>query len=213
MLITALKKLFESESELSQEEDREHALRLSTATLLVEVCRADFQEQPVEIEQISLLLTEHFSLSDNELEALMQQGRKSAEELVSLQHVTRLLNEQCNDEMKVRVIEMMWQVVYADGVKDHYEEHLIRQVADLVSLTLNVFLIAIIIHVILSWINPGQYNPVIGLVNTLAQPFLRLIRKFIPDIGGLDLSPIFATLVIMVAKLLFIPPLIDIGTF
>ena len=33
--------------------------------------------------------------------------------------------------MKVRVIEMMWQVVYADGVKDHYEEHLIRQVAEL----------------------------------------------------------------------------------
>ena len=56
MLITALKKLFESESETDQEGDREHALRLSTATLLVEVCRADFQEQHIEIEQISLLL-------------------------------------------------------------------------------------------------------------------------------------------------------------
>ena len=61
----------------------------------------------------------------------MQQARKNADDLVSLQHVTRLLNEHFDEEMKIRVIEMMWQVVYADGVKDHYEEHLIRKIADL----------------------------------------------------------------------------------
>ena len=44
----------------------------------------------------------------------------------------------------------------------------IYAIADLVSLTLTVFLIAIIIQVVLSWINPGQYNPVIGLVNSIA---------------------------------------------
>lgn len=86
-------------------------------------------------------------------------------------------------------------------------------IADLISLTLTVFLIAIIIQVILSWISPGQYNPIIGLVNTLAAPTLRPIRKIIPNIGGLDLSPIFAILAIMVAKLLIIPPIIYLGNF
>ncbi len=130
-MISVLKKLFQPESPQAPEIDREHALRLSTATLLIEVCRADFQVQESEIEHMRRLLTENFSLGDDELDELMQQARQKADDLVSLQHVTRLLNEQFDEAMKIRVIEMMWQVVYADGVKDHYEEHLIRQIAEL----------------------------------------------------------------------------------
>jgi YggT family protein len=71
----------------------------------------------------------------------------------------------------------------------------------------------VIIRVILSWISPGQYNPVIGLVNKLAEPVLKPIRKFIPPLGGLDLSPLFATLLILVAKMLIVPPIIYLGNF
>lgn len=85
--------------------------------------------------------------------------------------------------------------------------------ADLISLTLTVFLIAIIIQVILSWVNPGQYNPVVGLVNTIASPALRPFRKILPSLGGLDLSPLFATLGILVLKMLVIPPIIYLGSF
>lgn len=86
-------------------------------------------------------------------------------------------------------------------------------IADLVALTMTVFLIAIIIQVILSWVNPGQYNPVIGLVQKIASPVLKPIQKLIPSIGGLDLSPLLATLVLMVAKMLIIPPLVMLGSF
>lgn len=94
-----------------------------------------------------------------------------------------------------------------------YAGLLVFGIADLVSLALTVFLIAIIIQVILSWINPGQYNPVIGLVNRIAEPVLRPIRRFIPPIGGLDLSPLFACLALMVAKMLIVPPIILLGNF
>ena len=86
-------------------------------------------------------------------------------------------------------------------------------IADLISLTLTVFLIAIIIQVILSWINPGQYNPVMGLVHSIAQPALRPFQKLLPSMGGLDLSPLFATLGIMVLKMLVIPPIVYLGSF
>ncbi len=86
-------------------------------------------------------------------------------------------------------------------------------IADLISLTLTVFLIAIIIQVILSWVSPGQYNPVIGLVNSIARPALRPFQKLIPSLGGLDLSPLFATLGIMVLKMLVVPPIIYLGSF
>ena len=130
-MIAVLKKLFQSDSVQPPQFDREHVLRLSTATLLIEVSRADFQELDSEIAHMRMLLSQHFNLSEKELDELMQQARKNADDLVSLQHVTRLLNEHFDEEMKIRVIEMMWEVVYADGVKDHYEEHLIRQIADL----------------------------------------------------------------------------------
>lgn len=88
---------------------------------------------------------------------------------------------------------------------------LIYSIADLVSLFFSIFLIAILIQVIMSWINPGSYNPVIGLVNSVAAPALRPIQKFIPPIGGLDLSPIFAMLMITVIKMLLIPPLMSLA--
>ena len=90
---------------------------------------------------------------------------------------------------------------------------LVFTIADLVSLTLTVFLIAVIIQVILSWISPGQYNPVIGLVNSIARPALRPFQKLLPSMGGLDLSPLFATLGIMVLKMLLIPPIVYLGNF
>ena len=88
---------------------------------------------------------------------------------------------------------------------------LIYSIADLISLFFTIFLIAILIQVIMSWINPGNYNPVIGLVNSMAAPALRPIRKFIPPIGGLDLSPIFAMLMITVIKMLLIPPIMSLA--
>ena len=126
-----LHKLFRSSEPQSSVFDQEHALHIATATLLVEVSRADFVEQQSELDRMRQLLAQQFSLNQTELDELMYQARESADKLVSIQHITRLLNEQFDASMKVRVVEMMWQVVYADGIKDHYEEHLIRQVSEL----------------------------------------------------------------------------------
>jgi YggT family protein len=90
---------------------------------------------------------------------------------------------------------------------------LVYSVADLIALVLTVFLVAIIIRVVLSWISPGHYNPVIGLVDRLASPVLRPIRRLLPPMGGLDLSPLFATLMLVVAKMLIVPPIVHLGQF
>ena len=119
------------ESEDSSPADMQHALRVATAVLLVEVARADFIVQPEEQAQLRRLLAREFELTDEELDALMEEAEADADRLVSLQHITRLINEHYDHQMKVRIVEMMWRLVYADSNKDHYEEHLIRQVADL----------------------------------------------------------------------------------
>lgn len=139
-MITILNKLFLSSETLSPAYDQEHVLRVSTATLLIEVCRADFQVQESELERMRHLLAEQFLLNTSELDELMILASEGADKMVSLQHITRLLNEQFDQPMKIRVIEMMWQVVYADGVKNHYEEHLIRQVSDLLYVPHSTFI-------------------------------------------------------------------------
>ena len=121
-------------------EDLEHALRVATAVLLVEVARADFVVEPVERQRLRQLLEQEFQLTQAELDALLEEAEADADRLVSIQHTTRLLNENYDHAMKRRVVEMMWRLVYADGEKSHYEEHLIRQVADLLYLSQNEFI-------------------------------------------------------------------------
>lgn len=89
----------------------------------------------------------------------------------------------------------------------------IYSIADLVSLFISVFLVATIIQVVISWIKPGQYNPVIGLVNSITAPILRPIQKRLPPMGGFDFSSMVAILILMVGKMLIIPPIIHLGSF
>ena len=107
------------------------AIDLATAVLLIEVSKADFEQDEVELGTIRRLLLQHLALCEEEVDTLLQHAHEEADQLVSLQHITRLMNEQLDQQEKVRVIELMWKVVYADGEKHHYEEHLMRQVSDL----------------------------------------------------------------------------------
>lgn len=126
-----LKKLLQPTASKQPQSNAENAVQVSTAALLIEVSRADFEQDASELVQMRQLLAQQLSLDDEALDELMQQAHEKADNLVSLQHITRLLNEQFDQLMKTRIIEMMWQVAFADGVKSHYEEHLIRQVAEL----------------------------------------------------------------------------------
>lgn len=64
------------------------------------------------------------------------------------------------------------------------------------SLFLKVFFFALIISVILSWVAPGSYNPAAQLVNQICEPLLAPFRRLLPNLGGLDISPIFAFIAI-----------------
>lgn len=74
---------------------------------------------------------------------------------------------------------------------------------DMVNLVLNIFLFAILIQAILSWVNPDPYNPVMGILNTVTEPVLRPFRRLIPPISGIDISPMIAMIaIIFVQKML-----------
>lgn len=79
--------------------------------------------------------------------------------------------------------------------------------AELISSFINIFTYSIFITVILSWINPGSYNPAVSLLYKITEPVMRPFSRIIPPMGGMDLSPIAALLALQVLKMLLIPPL------
>lgn len=83
-------------------------------------------------------------------------------------------------------------------------------IPELISLIINIFLFAILIQVILSWINPGTLNPAVGLIHSLTEPLLGPVRRRMPDMGGLDLSPMVVMLGLVVLEMLLIPPVKDL---
>ena len=83
----------------------------------------------------------------------------------------------------------------------------------IVELAINVFLFAILVQVILSWVNPGGYNPVAPLVESLTAPLIVPLRRRLPPMGGLDFSPMVAMIGLVVLKMLLLPPLqVLVGT-
>lgn len=84
-------------------------------------------------------------------------------------------------------------------------------IGDLFSLLVWVYLFCIFIQVIISWINPGSYNPVLGLIHQLTEPLMRPARRFIPPISGLDLSPMAVIIVLYLILMLIVQPILDLG--
>ena len=79
---------------------------------------------------------------------------------------------------------------------------LVGAVFELIILSLQMFIFAIIIRIVLSWIAPGNYSPVTALLNDLTDPILRPFRRFVPTFGGFDISPIFAIILLGAVSIL-----------
>ncbi len=109
----------------------EQGLRLATAALLVEMMRADFDSGETERARILDLLTGRFGLDDEAAAELLELGRAEAESAGSLFQFTELIDRHCPPEEKAALIEMLWEVAYADRRLDKYEEFLARKLSDL----------------------------------------------------------------------------------
>jgi YggT family protein len=81
---------------------------------------------------------------------------------------------------------------------------LVWSIIGVTALFLKVFFFALIISVILSWVAQGSHNPTAMLINQICEPLLSPIRRILPSMGGLDLSPIVAFLLLNLIDMLVI---------
>lgn len=107
-------------------------LQLALTALLVEAAYSDHHFDEAERGKVAELVERRFTLSRDEAHALLSAGEREADRSVELFHLTRVINEQLSAEQRVELVEMLWEVAYADGVLDQFEDSLLRRVAGLI---------------------------------------------------------------------------------
>jgi len=121
--------LTEDQGELSGDRD---TLQLAVAALLMEAAHVDGSLGERERAAVQRLLERQFRLSPEASQALAATGERQAERSTQLFGFTRIINERVPRERRIELIEMLWEVTYADGILDPLEDAMLRQVGGLI---------------------------------------------------------------------------------
>ncbi|MEM7277616.1 MAG: TerB family tellurite resistance protein [Pseudomonadota bacterium] len=120
-----------TKDEVSDSGEREDAIELATAALMIEVARADHHFDPREFEKLIKLLEARLNLTPDAALLLSEQAETRVENSVSLYEFTRRLHDSLEPSEKSSIVDMLWQVAFADGRLDMYEDALILKLSDL----------------------------------------------------------------------------------
>ncbi len=133
-MFSSLKELFDSHlssGSIDDENTPEKTIELAAAVLMFEISRADSSIDNEERKVIDNALVNHFHLTTTEANELMSLAEKEVDHTISLHDFTRSINDELSREDRVKIVELLWKVAFADGVLDKYEEYFIRKIADL----------------------------------------------------------------------------------
>jgi uncharacterized tellurite resistance protein B-like protein len=130
---TFVSEFVDGEKHPSQFADNDY--RLAAAALLVHAAAIDGEISPPERDKLSAVIKQHFALDDAATDELIAKATEAEHESVDLYHFTRLLNRALDEPGRARVVEMMWEIVFADGERDELEDNLLWRAADLLGVS------------------------------------------------------------------------------
>jgi uncharacterized tellurite resistance protein B-like protein len=123
----------EGEKHPSQFADNDY--RLAAVALLVHAATIDGDMSARERDKLHAVVKSRFALTDAQADELIDKATAAEHEAVDLYHFTSLLNRVLDEEGRAKVVEMMWQIVYADGRRDELEDNLLWRAADLLGVS------------------------------------------------------------------------------
>ncbi len=107
------------------------SLELAAAVLMLEISLADSTIQDVELNIIENAMQKIFHLSKDETQSIITLAEKEVDHSTSLYDFTSFINQNLSRNDKVKIIELLWKVAFADEVLDKYEEYFVRKISDL----------------------------------------------------------------------------------
>jgi uncharacterized tellurite resistance protein B-like protein len=130
-MLKAIKQFFEESISPDTQGDVEHRLKLATAALFIEMMQQDGKKTESEEKTVKEVLQTKFDLSEIETHQLFELAHEEARDAVDFYQFTSLINEHFSREKKIKIVEYLWAIAYADNHLDAYEEHMVRRIADL----------------------------------------------------------------------------------
>ena len=131
--LQSLEQSLQTDAETSDAgQHRDRTVALAATALLVELCRADQTVDEEETQAVLDAARSQFALTDDDAQRLLSEATQSSQQAISLYEFTDVLNQQLDKAEKFQLIKHMWEVAFADGNLDRYEDHLIRKVAELI---------------------------------------------------------------------------------
>jgi len=109
--------------------------RLAAVALLVHAAAIDGDMSQSERDKLHAVVKRRFALDDKLTDELIDKATQAEHESVDLYHFTSLLNRVLDEEGRARIVEMMWEIVYADGQRDELEDNLLWRAADLLGVS------------------------------------------------------------------------------
>lgn len=109
--------------------------RVAVAALLIHAAAVDGQPSDAERTMLTALLKQRFALDDATTDLLVEQATQAEQNAIDLYHFTRLLNRSLDDDGRLRVIKMMWEIAFTDGAVAEFEDNLIWRAADLLGVS------------------------------------------------------------------------------
>lgn len=137
-MIDLVKKFFSKRSHddsSNQRRQRPHDIPIATCALLLEMSNIDGEFSALERESIISILKRNFDLSDEHATTLLEASNVGLKGSIDIWQFTNLINQNYSIEEKIRVVEIVWDVVYADGKFDKHEDYLVHKLATLLRLT------------------------------------------------------------------------------
>ncbi|MEM1090287.1 MAG: TerB family tellurite resistance protein [Pseudomonadota bacterium] len=120
------------------DEDEEVA-HVAAAALMIEMCEADLETTPEELEAVARVLGEVFKLDQAVVADLVAQARRNNDQEISYFPHVEIVNRVCGAAEKAEIVRSLWEVAAADGKVDRYEEHYLRRLCELIHVPHRVF--------------------------------------------------------------------------
>lgn len=144
-MLNTIKRFFDTHlapDSAEAKQDPEHAARLAVAVLLTEIAESDHQRLPEEEAALLDAVRNHFGLDHEEANELIALAEEEHAESTDYFQFTSLINRIYSREQKIKVIETLWQIAFADKKLHKYEEHVIRRLAELIHVPHKEFIAA-----------------------------------------------------------------------
>lgn len=137
-MLMRIKEFFKSNISIDEkkpEKDTSHNIQVATCALLIEMARIDDEFDQSEKDRIIEIIKSGYNLTEQEIDQLMDLAKQELDSRIDLWSFTNLINQHYTAQQKMKVIETIWEIVYADGRLSAHEDYLVHKLYKMLGLT------------------------------------------------------------------------------